>query len=111
MEGEVGMRSTRFSTARSMAKRASSSTTRRQGFRVRQEGDLEVWKKPLAEGVAVGLFNRSAAAAQIKVTWAELGIDKTNPIVRDLWAYKDLQSPQEFSAEVPSHGVVMLKVK
>jgi alpha-galactosidase len=83
----------------------------RQGFRMRQDGELEVWKKPLADGVAVGLFNRSAAAAQIKVTWAELGIDKTNPIVRDLWAHKDVQSPQEFSAEVPSHGVVMLKVK
>ncbi len=82
-----------------------------QGFRVRQDGDLEVWKKPLADGVAVGLFNRGSATAQIKVTWAEIGIDKSNPIVRDLWEHKDVQSPNEFSAEVPSHGAVMLKVK
>lgn len=82
----------------------------KQGARVKQDGELEIWKKPLANGVAVALFNRSAAAAKITVRWADLGIKK-NPKVRDLWAHSDVQAPAEYSAEVPSHGVVMLLVK
>ncbi len=83
----------------------------RQGVRVRQQGDLEVWKKPLAQGVAVALFNRGGATAKIAVKWAEVGIASTNPKVRDLWAHKDVAAPDGFSAEVPSHGVVMLRVE
>ena len=37
---------------------------------------------------------------------------KLNAAVRDLWAHKDLGSKTgSFSAEVPSHGVVMVTVK
>ncbi len=82
----------------------------KQGTRIKQDGELEVWKKPLANGVAIALFNRSAAAAKISVRWAEIGI-KNKPKVRDLWAHADIDAPTEFSAEVPSHGVVMLRVK
>jgi len=82
----------------------------KQGVRIRQEGELEVWKKPLEKGVAVGLFNRSAAAAKISVKWQEVGVAKASK-VRDLWAHKDIAAPTEFSAEVPSHGVVMLRVE
>jgi alpha-galactosidase len=82
-----------------------------QGVRIRQDGELEVWKKPLSDGVAVGLFNRSAAPATIKVAWAELGVTAKNPKVRDLWEHKNINASNEFSTEVPSHGVVMLKVQ
>ena len=81
-----------------------------QGFRVRQDGELEVWKKPLAQGVAVALFNRSKDAAKMTVKWSEVGVTKKSPKVRDLWAHKDLTAPGEYAVEVPSHGVVMLKV-
>jgi alpha-galactosidase len=82
----------------------------KQGFRAKQDGELEIWKKPLADGTAVALFNRSAAPAKMTVRWADLGI-KNNPKVRDLWAHSDVNAPAEFSAEVPSHGVIMLRVK
>jgi alpha-galactosidase len=82
-----------------------------QGTRVRKDGDLEVWRKPLSDGVAVGLFNRGAAPAKITVKWSEVGIDKKSPAIRDLWAHKDVTSPDEFTAEVPSHGTVMLKIR
>jgi alpha-galactosidase len=81
-----------------------------QGVRVRQDGELEVWKKPLAQGVAVALFNRSKDAAKMTVKWSEAGVTKKSPKVRDLWAHKDIQAPGEYAVEVPSHGVVLLKV-
>ena len=82
-----------------------------QGTRVRKDGDLEVWKKPLAQGVAVGLFNRGAETAKMTVKWSEVGITKGNPKVRDLWEHKDLTAAKEYTVDVPSHGVVMLRVQ
>lgn len=83
----------------------------RQGFRVSKDGDLEIWKRPLAGGaVAVGLFNRGPAAASMSVRWSDLGI-KNNPKIRDLWAHRNLQAPGSYSAQVSSHGVVLLRVK
>ncbi len=80
-----------------------------QGSRVKQDGDLEVWKRPLEKGFAIGLFNRGAAPAKMTAAWSELGIKK-NPNVRDLWSHSDLKAPNEYSVEVPSHGVVLLHV-
>jgi alpha-galactosidase len=82
-----------------------------QGTRVRKDGDLEVWKKPLANGVAVGLFNRGGAAAKTTVKWSEVGVTAKNPKAHDVWAHKDLDAPAELTAEVPSHGVVLVTVR
>ena len=64
----------------------------------------------LQRGVAIALFNRGAAAAKMTVRWADFGI-KNDPKVRDLWAHTDINAATDFSAEVPSHGVVMLRIK
>ncbi|HEX3747966.1 MAG TPA: glycoside hydrolase family 27 protein [Bryobacteraceae bacterium] len=87
-----------------------------QGTRVRKEGPegatLEVWKKPLEKGVAVGLFNRGPERAQMTVKWSEVGVTSANPKVRDLWAHRDIDNaPTEYTVSVPSHGVVMLRVE
>jgi alpha-galactosidase len=82
-----------------------------QGTRLRKDGDLEVWTKPLSDGVAVGLFNRSGDTQKMNVKWSEAGVKKKNPKVRDLWAHKDVEAATDFTAEVPSHGVVLLKVQ
>ncbi len=83
-----------------------------EGHRVRQEGPFEVWMKALADGSkAVGLFNRGEDATQISVSFREIGLGETAS-VRDLWARKDLGSfTGSYSAEVPKHGVVLIKVK
>jgi alpha-galactosidase len=84
-----------------------------QGHRVRDDGDLEVWSKPLADGGrAVVLFNRGIQPAEIATKWTELGYpSKLSAEVRDLWAHKSLgRKVGEFSATVPSHGVVMVRV-
>ncbi len=84
-----------------------------QGRRVRDDGDSEVWARPLADGSrAVILLNRGAQAAKIAVQWSEIGYTNTlTGKVRDLWAHKSLGKFRgQFEAAVPSHGVVMVRV-
>ncbi len=83
-----------------------------QGRRVAQEGELEVWAKPLADGSrAVGLFNRSECVMSITALFRDIGVGETAR-VRDLWQRKDLGVfTSSFAAEVPRHGVVMVNVK
>jgi alpha-galactosidase len=84
-----------------------------QGRRVKKTGDLEVWAKQLANGGrAVVLLNRGTGTAKITTSWEDIGYPSTLAAsVRDLWAAKDLgRLTGSYSAEVPSHGVVMVKV-
>jgi alpha-galactosidase len=84
------------------------------GKRIVKDGDLEVWARPLQGGNrAVILFNRSSAELKIGVGWDALGYpDHFSATVRDLWQHKDLgKFTGNFSATVPSHGVVMITVK
>jgi alpha-galactosidase len=85
-----------------------------QGRRVKRDGDLDVWAKQLSDGSrAVALLNRGTAENQISVSWTDIGYpDSLAASVRDLWAKKDLGNRTGgFSAAVPSHGVVLVKIK
>jgi alpha-galactosidase len=81
-----------------------------QGDRIKAEGGLEIWAKPLADGAkAVGLFNLSDQPAYLEVNFADLGF--AGPVkARDLWAAKDLGAMTAYKVAVPAHGVVMLRV-
>jgi alpha-galactosidase len=83
----------------------------KQGTRVVKNGDLEIWSRPLGGGaIAVGLFNRGAEAAKVTARWSDLGLSGSKN-VRDLWAHADRgKASAEYSADVPSHGVVMVKL-
>jgi alpha-galactosidase len=83
----------------------------KQGTRVSRQGDAEVWARPLADGgYAVGLFNRGAAEAKVTAQWSDIGISGAHA-VRDLWAHAGRGAVSgAYSATVPSHGVVMLKI-
>jgi alpha-galactosidase len=84
-----------------------------QGRRIRKDGDLEVWVKNLSgDARVVVLLNRGRAAAPMAVSWQELGLAFDAELkLRDLWAKKDLGVVKgTFSAGVPSHDVVMIKV-
>ena len=86
----------------------------KEGRRVSKNGDLEVWSKELADGSrAAVLLNRGAAQEAIAVQWTDLGYPSHLDVkVRDLWSHKDLGAFKEkFSAPVPSHGVVMIRVQ
>ena len=84
-----------------------------QGHRVKKDGDLEVWSKQLADGSrAVVLLNRSEAAASIQVAWTDIGYpDTIAATVHDLWSGTTVTGQKgSYSVQVPSHGVVMVKV-
>jgi alpha-galactosidase len=83
-----------------------------QGHRVTQEGPLEVWMKPMADGSkVVGLFNRATSSAPITVQFDEIGVGE-NANVRDLWAHQDLgKFEKSYTVDVPRHGVVLIRVK
>ena len=71
---------------------------------------VELWTKPLADqSIAVGLFNRSAAAVPVNLVWKDLGLGAKSA-VRDLWLRKDLGPSENFTAELPPHGCLLLKV-
>ncbi len=82
-----------------------------QGHRVWDEGPLEIWVKPLADGSqAVGLFNRGESPLQITLDFNKIGAPSSARL-RDLWQRKDLGTVQNsYTAEVPKHGVALLKV-
>ncbi len=83
-----------------------------QGYRVSQEGPLEVWVKPLADrSRAVGLFNRGESPAEVSVHFRDIEMGDSAQ-VRDLWARRGLGTYQvEYASQVPSHGVVLIRVK
>jgi alpha-galactosidase len=76
-----------------------------------KDGQTEVWARPLWDGtLAAGLFNRGEHTAVVSATWEALGVSGPQP-VRDLWRQKDVGVFLEsFSAEVPAHGTVLIKV-
>ncbi|OGD30451.1 MAG: alpha-galactosidase [Candidatus Aminicenantes bacterium RBG_13_63_10] len=84
-----------------------------QGRRFSKEDDREIWVKPLADGsLAVALFNRGQSKARMSVSWAEMKIETSTCYVRDLWKRKELgRFLSGYSADVPSHAVVLVKVK
>ncbi|WP_461488232.1 glycoside hydrolase family 27 protein [Pontibacter sp. HJ8] len=88
-----------------------------QARRLVDKGDLEVWAKPLQSTmsgeVAVALLNRSGKKAAITFHPDSLGLDAAKGYtMRDLWAKQDYagSTKKEISLEVPSHGVVVLKL-
>ncbi len=80
--------------------------------KISEQGSLVIAARPLKDNTwAVGLFNRGDAAAKMSVAWSDLGLPDTLN-VRDLWAHKDLgKVADQFSADVPSHGVVLIAIK
>ncbi len=83
-----------------------------QGRRVKKTGDLEVWSKELSDGGrAVALLNRGSSEQQISVSWINIGYPESlKASVRDLWAGKTSDHAGNYSAAVPSHGAVVVRI-
>ena len=77
----------------------------RPAERLLNDGDAEVWVKPLAGGdQAIALFNRGNSPREISTL-----VPYPSRIV-DLWSRREVHMPtEEFSAWVPAHGVVLLR--
>jgi alpha-galactosidase len=83
----------------------------KQGDRLYQSGDFDVWTKPLSDGrIAVGLFNRSWDNRDVSVDLAEIGF-RDGARLRDVWKQKDLgRHSGVFTDTIAKHGVTLLIV-
>jgi alpha-galactosidase len=83
-----------------------------QAHRVWEEGPLEIWMRPLADGSkAVGLFNREQGTLNMTVRFRDIGVAEA-ATVRDVWKSKDLGVFHDsFSADVGEHQMMLLKIR
>jgi alpha-galactosidase len=83
----------------------------KQGVIVRKTDEEFILEKPLDDGsIAVGLFNLTTSPRSIPADWKELGL-KGRQAARDVWRQRDLGLVGEsFSSEVPSHGVILVRL-
>ncbi|OLF14978.1 glycoside hydrolase family 27 protein [Actinophytocola xanthii] len=81
------------------------------GRRVRDDGNTEVFAKPLSDGsVAVGLFNRGSGTTTISTTATQIGLSGDSFTLADLWTGATSGSSGQISASVPAHGVAVFRV-
>jgi alpha-galactosidase len=81
------------------------------GNRVMQEGPIQLWSRPLADGtMAVALLNTLNHSLNATLDLKALGLSGVVH-ARDLWQHRDLGNiGQAHAFEVPPLGVVMLKM-
>jgi alpha-galactosidase len=84
----------------------------KQATRIGQDSNSETWLKPLADGgVAIGVINLSGQPGRLTIKAADLKLPHNVSKARDLWSHRDVSfSNGSYSAEVPSHGILMLRV-
>lgn len=82
------------------------------GKTVFNKDGLEIIVKELSDGgKAVGLFNITEDERVVTVNWEQLGLNGEK-VVRDVWRQKDIGVFEDsFSANVRSHGVVLVRIK
>lgn len=69
----------------------------------------QTWKGQLANGDRiVAFFNRETTARNRSINFPDLGI--SSGLVRDIWKHQDLGGMTSFSASVPPHGCVVVKI-
>ncbi len=83
----------------------------KQARRIRKDGDVEYWTKPLKDGAtALAIFNRSEEPVQMSVPWSSLGLSNITA-VRDVWSHAISKPDAWLSARIASHGVIMLRLQ
>jgi alpha-galactosidase len=77
-----------------------------------QQDKVEILDRPLRDGsVAVAIFNRGDAPTSGTFAWESLKLPGKKFKVMDLWKHEPVTpSAGNYSATVPPHGVVLLKV-
>jgi alpha-galactosidase len=73
----------------------------------------QVWARPLSDGtMAVGLFNRAPEPMPVTVKFADIGVDGSS--IRFPWSQQAAAgiagNAKQYTATVPRHGVVLIKV-
>ncbi|HEY5328567.1 MAG TPA: glycoside hydrolase family 27 protein [Acidobacteriaceae bacterium] len=85
-----------------------------QGERIFQEGPIQFWSRPLADGgIALAIFNTGedlSTLRNIPLPLKQLGF-KTSPQAWDVWADKSLgRIDADYKLTLPKHSTVLLKL-
>jgi len=80
--------------------------------RITKQGDVEILARKMADGsTVVGLFNRGSQPEDATLEWSSVIAGKVAS-VRDLWKHEPVAANgATYHASVPTHGVVLLKIK
>ena len=83
-----------------------------QGYRLRDDGEQEVWYKPMSDGTAaVVLLNRSSFNASIAITPSEIHLAPAPEYaVMDLWTNETVFVQERYETTVAGHGAAMVRV-
>ncbi len=82
-----------------------------QGRRVRTEGQVEIWRKELANGsAAVAVFNRGTAAASVTLTAADFGTGTVGQL-NELWSGRKVQPTSAVTIAPHGSSVLLMKSK
>jgi len=83
-----------------------------QGKRIWQEGPMQIWAKPLADGsTALAIFSIGSHEMEVNADLKDLNLPDTVQ-ARDLWQHKDLAPiTKTLTVKLPRHGVSMLRVR
>jgi alpha-galactosidase len=83
-----------------------------QGTRIAQEGNGDVWVKPLANGDrAVALLNRGTSPLTITTSTDALGLAHASSYtLNDLWAHQSTETAGQIKATVAPHSAVLYRV-
>jgi alpha-galactosidase len=88
----------------------------RQGSLIRDDGDVEVWAKPMSEGglavAAVVVLNRGDTTAKVEISKAELGLDEnTGYAAFNVWKNQTRQFYEpSLRLKVPGHTAKMMVI-
>jgi len=87
----------------------------RQGSRLKREGDLEVWSKPMKDGGRAVVLLSRGDGGQIGVTMQELGLPRRSGgyVARELWTHasEPVTAAAELHAGLSGHSVLMFLVE
>jgi alpha-galactosidase len=83
-----------------------------QGHKIRDDGELEVWMKPMSNGDrAVVLLNRSSTPLHYAVTTQELGLGGGRHAARDLWAHAERSIDGELNVLLAPNSAAMYLIR
>lgn len=83
----------------------------RQGYKILDGEDLEIFMKPLAGGdTAICIFNRSNGPKKVDINWSEYKISN-NLKIRDLWLHRQTgTTAKNYKATLARHDVHLLRL-
>ncbi|SFV32433.1 glycoside hydrolase family 27 protein [Thermoflavifilum thermophilum] len=84
----------------------------KEGYKLQDDGDEEIWVKEMADGSRVVLFlNRGEHTAFMTTDAHQVGLpDAPQYRLRDLWSHKESHTESLIRGFVPSHGVLVFRV-